>query len=470
MAAHDGALDGGGQARVGPVAGQEEPGQAGVRRRPWRLAGVERKGGPALADRGAPREPGARGSGHGGRQLGVRQRHEVVVAAVHDVGGAAAHERHMCGVSGGHEALLEGPLERPPRQADELRVEHGLIEPQVHGDDRRRAHLIGMAADVDEFGRRLVEEVAHGVPRHARDHGRRLDVGLTHTHAEHAPVVDHHLGRRARSHRAAVPLEEGHTRLHERVRERLRGQHQRRVVWSRPEHAPDHFDEGAGRGPVDGLIERSHRERFPQQLHQAIRLPPAAQPRAHGHRLGLALRARLERPRQAEHRQPVRPGQRRPGQHAGHELHGRRQGRAAQFGRTPRHVDHGHGERRLHVQAVTRADPVQIRQGVVIAAEQHVLAVVHPVARQLVAGGEGAPAEHGTRLDHHHPRARLGQGAGGAQARAAGADHDGIRGGHGVRAGASASTPARIRVRAQVVAASQARAGRGTRTTSVNTS
>ena len=470
MAAHDGALDGGGQAGVGPVASQEEPGKTGVRGWTRGLAGVEREGGPALADGGAAHEPGARGGGHGRRQLGVGDRHEFVVRAVDDVGGAAAHERQVRGVSGRHEALLEGPLERPPRQADERRVEYGLVEPQVHRDDRRRTHGLGVATDVGEFGRRLVEQLAHGVPRNTRDHRRRLDVHVAHAYALYAPVTHRHLGRRARHHHAAVLLEKRHTRLHERVRERLRRQHQRRVVGSRSEHAPNHLDECAGRGPVDGLVERGHRERLPQQLHETLRLAPAVQPGAHGHRLGLALRARIERTRQAEHRQAVRPRQRRPGQHAGHELQRRRQRRAPQLGRAPGHVDHRHRQRRLHAQAIAGADAGQIRQGVVIAAEQHVLAVVHPVARHPVARGERAATEHGTRLDHHHAGARLGQGARGAQARTARADHDDVGGGHGVRAGASASTPARIRVRAQVVAASHARAGRGTRTTSENTS
>ena len=105
-----------------------------------------------------------------------------------------------------------------------------------------------------------------------------------------------------------------------------------------------------------------------------------------------------------------------------------------------------------------------------IAAEQDVLAVVHPLAARLVAGGEGAPAEHRPGLGHDHPSPGVGQRTGSAQAGATGADDHDVHRGHDVRAGTTASTPARISVRAQVVAAMIARCGRGTRTTSENTS
>ncbi len=104
-----------------------------------------------------------------------------------------------------------------------------------------------------------------------------------------------------------------------------------------------------------------------------------------------------------------------------------------------------------------------------VTAEEHVLAVVDPLAAEAVFGREGASPGNRTRLDHHHAGPGVGQGGCGTQTGAAGADDDHI-GGHGVRAGARASTPARIRVFTQVAAAIQARCGRGTRTTSRNTS
>ena len=130
----------------------------------------------------------------------------------------------------------------------------------------------------------------------------------------------------------------------------------------------------------------------------------------------------------------------------------------------------GTAQRALHAHQPRGADAPQERQRVVVAAEQHVLAVVDPLAAGLIARGEGPAAEHRARFDDQHAHAGVGEGGRRAQAGASRPDHHHVDGGHDERAGATASTPARISVRAQVVAAMSARCGRGTRTTSEKTS
>ena len=193
------------------------------------------------------------------------------------------------------------------------------------------------------------------------------------------------------------------------------------------------------------------------------------QPLAHR----LAGRRRLAAAKGAGHaqrRQPIPPGDGRPAEDAGEQVPRAGQRRAAQLAEAAGAIGHRDAQAVLDRHQAVRADPAQEGPGVVIAAEQDVLAVVHPLAARLVAGGEGAPAEHRPGLGHDHPRPGVGQRTGSAQAGAAGADDHDVHRGHDVRAGTTASTPARISVRAQVVAAMIARCGRGTRTTSENTS
>ena len=66
-------------------------------------------------------------------------------------------------------------------------------------------------------------------------------------------------------------------------------------------------------------------------------------------------------------------------------------------------------EARLHAHAILGADPPQERERLVIAAEQHVLAVVDPLAGLRIGERRGAPAEHGLRFEHEHTRAALRQ-------------------------------------------------------------
>ena len=115
------------------------------------------------------------------------------------------------------------------------------------------------------------------------------------------------------------------------------------------------------------------------------------------------------------------------------------------------------------------ADRVEERERLVIAAEQHVLAVVDELAGLAIGERRGPAAELRPRVER---RAR-GWPACGERRRAqpgeAGADDDDV-GGVIVGAARGRGYPARRSVRIQVVAAISARRGRGMRTTSENTS
>ena len=336
VAAHDGALDGGGQAGVGPVAGQEESRQG-------RCASAGRGGCPASSEK-------------------VARRSRMAVPRIEPRARRPRARRpttRRCASATSSSFVRSTTSAAPLHTSDTCVRVPGATRrfSKAHWNERPGKPTNGVSSTARSNHRFTVTigdaPIAIGVARHVRRVPPASRRRASRTACHGTLEIDRAAPRSARRARArpararrrrrpwpgapaitaaAVTLEEGHRRVHERVRQRLRRQHQRRVVWPWAEHAPDHFDERAGRGAVDRLVERRHRQRLPQQLHQAIGLPPAAQPVAHGHRLGLALRRAVERARQAEHRQPVAPGQRRPRQHAGHELQRRRQGRAAQLG------------------------------------------------------------------------------------------------------------------------------------------
>ena len=105
------------------------------------------------------------------------------------------------------------------------------------------------------------------------------------------------------------------------------------------------------------------------------------------------------------------------------------------------------------------ADLAQERVGLAIAAEQHVLAVVHALAGLAIGERRRAPAEPRRFLDDDDPLAGGGETDGGRSAREARADHDDV-------GGQRLSHASRHHVRI----ASRACAGRGTRITVLNTS
>ena len=135
--------------------------------------------------------------------------------------------------------------------------------------------------------------------------------------------------------------------------------------------------------------------------------------------------------------------------------------------RTPQHrtppgtVVAGELERRLPLNVASRSDPIEELEGGPIAAEEHVLPVVHELPRGPIGKRGGPAAKLRPRLEHEHGYAGLRERGGRAQAGEAGTHdhHIGTAGAHG-----------RTIARAHTRAAMSARRGRGMRTTASNTS
>jgi hypothetical protein len=83
--------------------------------------------------------------------------------------------------------------------------------------------------------------------------------------------------------------------------------------------------------------------------------------------------------------------------------------RAAQHRAPAVEIEIRHLQRRLDAHVALRTDAAEEAEGLVIAAEQDVLAVVDQVAGFAIAKGGRAPAQLAARFEHDHAPARLGQ-------------------------------------------------------------
>ncbi len=150
-------------------------------------------------------------------------------------------------------------------------------------------------------------------------------------------------------------------------------------------------------------------------------------------------------------------------------MQGRAPVRTLQTGDGALCVDAREREPLLELHGVGGADAGQIAPGLVVAPHQHMLAVVHVLARLAIEEGRGAPAQLSAGFEHEHPRAPVGQRAGRRQAGAARSDDDHVRRGHfATRSPADAGEEAIVRI--HVERAIRALWNFGTRTRSVNTS
>ncbi len=132
------------------------------------------------------------------------------------------------------------------------------------------------------------------------------------------------------------------------------------------------------------------------------------------------------RPREPQCGEPVSPTERLPVKQPRREVDRRRQTGQAQPAPLARDIHEIDLEARLHAHAILSAYLPQEREGLVIAAEHHVLSVVDPLSSLRIVERGRAPAEHGLRFEHEDARASRRQLRGGAQARHAGADDDHI--------------------------------------------
>ena len=115
-------------------------------------------------------------------------------------------------------------------------------------------------------------------------------------------------------------------------------------------------------------------------------------------RSGVAMRSiesRSRQPRASQSSTPAPPDE-----------SGAGSARALEARRPTLPVHHRHGQLRLEPHVLERADLAEEREGLDVAAEQDVLAVVDPLAGVAVAERRRAPAEPRARLEHQDPRAR----------------------------------------------------------------
>ena len=194
-----------------------------------------------------------------------------------------------------------------------------------------------------------------------------------------------------------------------------------------------HRANGVAGGVVDRLIQRGDRQRLPQQLDETRRLRVPLQPLAHrlAWRIGVPARPRAcacRSERQCDRANRARSiVMRRPAGAAAPASGGHAKRDAGPLCRSRRWPD-----RAGRNTCDSVADAPEKAKRLVIAAEEHVLAVVDALAGGGIGERRRTPAQRRPRLEHEHARATLGQRGGGAEAGEAGADDDDV--------GASASS------------------------------
>ena len=143
----------------------------------------------------------------------------------------------------------------------------------------------------------------------------------------------------------------------------------------------------------------------------------------------------------------------------------RRQRRALQDRPAAAPIEEGHVQRTLTPHVLHRAYAGKKRQGLAIAPEHHVLAVVHELTRRAIRERRCPPAKLRPRVQHEHARAGLRQRRRGREPREPASDDNDVGLDHEVDAARERNI-----TRAHVSAAIAARRGRGILTTSENTS
>jgi hypothetical protein len=123
-----------------------------------------------------------------------------------------------------------------------------------------------------------------------------------------------------------------------------------------------------------------------------------------------------ERTREPQHPEPFLPWDRTPGENTGQQMRRCRQWRTVQNRSAAVPIEADQLERRLDAHVIRGADRREKRQRLAIAAEEHVLAVVHELAGVAIAKCRRAPAELRPRIENQHPRAAARQRARGAEA------------------------------------------------------
>ena len=256
-------------------------------------------------------------------------------------------------------------------------------------------------------------------PRHARDDGAGRDALAAQVHSHRTIAVDDHPRREAAAYGMTVLLEITASWLGKQVIERAPREADRGIARAAAEHPRDNLDEGRRRRHRGRLVQRRHRERFPQDLVKARRLPVRGQPlvngaanldaraKARAYVRGIGTRAITyvgpsfslgitdvgpsfssgvglpfavqapEHPAKPQGSQPIAHAERRPSQQSNDQMKGRRQRRRVKAGTPSRAVEDFEIQRRVEDHAVGGADRAEEGKRLVITAEENVLAVIH---------------------------------------------------------------------------------------------
>ena len=133
---------------------------------------------------------------------------------------------------------------------------------------------------------------------------------------------------------------------------------------------------------------------------------------------------------ESERGQAIAKAERPPSKQSPHQVERRRQRHGSQARPLACAIDDLQIQRRIECHRIGDANRVEKGERLVVAAEEHVLAVVEHLARLRIGKRGSAPAQTPALLDDQDPRAPLGEPDGGAQPGKAGANDDDVRLGH----------------------------------------
>jgi hypothetical protein len=346
--------------------------------------------------------------------------------------------------------FIEYPLHGSARQTNEDVASDRPVQPEVDGHDRRGGGAIGCFDDRGERRRRVGEDLAPRKPGGRTDDRCRPQHLAADLHASARIEPDPRHG--VHSHRPAAAFDERARWPGVEFVQRLQRKTKSRVGAPPAEHASQDCSKRRGGRAIDLLIERRHRERFPEHFDQSWRLPQTQQPLLHRlvriaggyHNLpaeagshmsavtsalvasafrgktragGATIQVRLP-PTRVALRRPTKPditdnSQRGyavapahsiPTDEAGQQMKRRGKPRTLQPGHAACAIDDVEGEIALDENVLRGADATQEPERLVITANQHVLAVVDAFAGSRIGERAGAAAERWARLEDENSR------------------------------------------------------------------
>jgi hypothetical protein len=127
-----------------------------------------------------------------------------------------------------------------------------------------------------------------------------------------------------------------------------------------------------------------------------------------------------------DERCPIAPANALPANHAAEQMQGRRQRRTFERGHVAFVIYHVNVKIGLHVYVSCCIQPAKKRERLMVATDEHVLAVVHALASSWIDERSRSTTQSGARLEHEDTYALLGEGCGGTEAGKATPNHDDV--------------------------------------------